>query len=320
MSLLLTLLTVVLSAYIRLAEVGVGCDGWPQCYAQLDVELEKKGITVLTEAGRGMAHYGARVAHRYIASTLGLFILALFAMSLRRGEARATGLALPAAIFAVTIFLSLLGYYTPTRSNPLITMGNLLGGMSLLGLLWWLMQREASTEGLAPPLGAARWRPLAILALCLVVTQIVLGGWSSANYASANCPDLLQCQGDEWALARVGDAFNPFREIALDGDGQVVRFEELGALSMAHRLFAIITAAYLAWMVRKLKPEQGLSGTVLALSIFSIGQIVVGVSMIWLQLPLLLVTVHNAFAAALLLSSINLLHRLTPPAGSQLPG
>ncbi|MCB1730495.1 MAG: hypothetical protein KDI21_08465, partial [Halieaceae bacterium] len=39
LSLLLTLLTVVLSAYIRLAEVGIGCEPWPQCYARLNPEV-----------------------------------------------------------------------------------------------------------------------------------------------------------------------------------------------------------------------------------------------------------------------------------------
>lgn len=322
MSLLLTLLTVVLSAYIRLAEVGIGCEDWPQCYAQLNVEVEKQGITVLTESGRDMAHYGARVAHRYIASTLGLFIVAIFVLSLRQGKARATSFAVPAAIFGITVFLSLLGYYTPTRSNPLITMGNLLGGMALLGLLWWLMQREVAAKTMAMPIpaNARNYRTLALLALCLVVMQIILGAWSSANYASATCPELLQCQGLASALAQAGDGFNPLREIEIDKYGQVVPQASLAALSMAHRLFAIFTAGYLAWLVRKLKPETPLSSTVVAISVFSIAQLIVGVSMIWLQLPLLMLTLHNALAAALLLGTINLLHHLTPPARSQSPG
>ena len=321
LSLLLTLLMVILSAYIRLAEVGIGCPDWPSCYAQLNPELEKKGVTVLTEDSRNVAHYSARIAHRYIASTLGLFIVAIFVVALRQGSSRATGVMVPLAIFAITVFLSLLGYYTPTRSNPLITMGNLLGGMALLGLLWWLMQRD--TGAAEAPHSLGHFRPLAKIALGLVVLQIVLGGWSSANYVSASCPGLLQCEGNILASGNSIDAFNPLRKIELDATGQVVRTDSLGLLSMAHRGFAIFTAGYLAWLVRQLKlkpaPESRLGGTLLALSVFSISQLIVGVSMIWLSLPLIMLSAHNALAAGLLLSSINLLHRLTPPAKSPLP-
>jgi len=317
----MTFLMVILSAYIRLAEVGIGCEGWPDCYAQLNPDTEKKGITVLSESSGNVAYYNARLAHRYIASTLGLFIVAIFIIALRQGSSRATGLLVPCTIFAITVFLSLLGYYTPTRSNPLITMGNLLGGMALLGLLWWLMQRVAAAGTTAENSGS--FRPLAKLALGLVLLQIVLGGWSSANYASANCPGLLRCEGNMLAPGNVANAFNPFRTIELDATGQVLREPSLGLLSMAHRFFAILTAGYLAWLVRKLKsnpgPSSQLGGTMIALSVFSISQVLLGVSMIWLDFPLLLLSLHNALAAGLLLGSINLLHRLTPPAECPAP-
>jgi cytochrome c oxidase assembly protein subunit 15 len=316
LSLLLTLLTIILSAYIRLAEVGIGCDTWPDCYAQLNAGLEKKGVTVLTAEGQDMAYYGARVAHRYIASVLGLFILFIFIVALRQGTRRATSLWVPMAIFGITVFLSLLGYYTPTRSNPLITMGNLLGGMSLLALLWWLMQRE--TEAGQGDL-ASSMRKLALLALCLICLQIVLGGWSSANYASASCPGLISCEGDILNAANIADAFTPGREIELDESGQVVRAPSLGLVSMTHRSFALLTAAYLAWLVRRLKPLPELKGTVIALSLGSIGQIVVGVSTIWFDVPLLLLTLHNTLAAVLLLAAVNLLHRLSPATTSPPP-
>jgi cytochrome c oxidase assembly protein subunit 15 len=314
LSLLLTLATVVLSAYIRLAEVGIGCEPWSECYASLNPGIEKKGITVLTEDGRDMAFYGARVAHRYIASTLGLFIVVIFIMALRLGKGRATSVFVPLAILGVTVFLSLLGYYTPTRSNPLITMGNLLGGMALLGLLWWLLQRE--TEGASVGGETARLRPLAYLALVLVVLQIVLGGWSSANYASANCPGLLSCEGHVLNVDSLANAFNPIRQVDMDEQGKVIRPDALGLLSMSHRLFALLTAAYLAFLVRRIKSRPDLVGTAMALSIFSISQILAGISTVWFQMPLLLLSLHNALAAGLLLSSINLLHRLVPPTAS----
>ena len=60
--------------------------------------------------------------------------------------------------------------------------------------------------------------------------------------------------------------------------------------------------------------------SLLALPLFSISQIAVGVMSIWFDMPLLLVTLHNALAAGLLLGSVNLLHRLTPATGSPPPG
>jgi cytochrome c oxidase assembly protein subunit 15 len=298
---------VVLSAYIRLAEVGIGCDSWPDCYAVLHPETEQRGIAVLTEQGRDMGHRAARLAHRYIASTLGLFILVLFVQSLRRSQT-GTGLIVPASILLITLFLSILGYYTPTRDNPLITMGNLLGGMAMLGLLWWMMQRNAETISEPPESGQ---RSLILIALALVITQTVLGGWSSANYASSACVDLLGCEQPWLSAANFGDAYNPARDIQLDETGQVVRQSSLGALSMTHRVFALFTAGYLAWLMRRLRCDQALRNSAIAASVFSIGLIGVGVSMIWLELPLLMVSLHNALAAGLLIACIQLLHRLT---------
>ena len=306
---------VILSAYIRLAEVGIGCDGWPNCYAVLHPEAEQKGIAVLTEQGRDIGHRGARLSHRYIASTLGLFILILFVQSVRRKQA-GTGLIVPTVILLITLFLSVLGYYTPTRDNPLITMGNLLGGMAMLGLLWWMMQRNAetvieSTVESIVEIAHPRLRSLALFALALVITRTVLGGWSSANYASTACVDLLSCEQPWLSAAGFSDAYNPARKIQLDEAGQVLRQSSLGALSMSHRLFAFFTAGYLAWMVRRLKRETSLQNSAIAASVFSIGSIGVGVGMIWLDLPLLMVSLHNALAAGLLIACIQLIHRLT---------
>jgi cytochrome c oxidase assembly protein subunit 15 len=299
----------LLSAYIRLAEVGIGCEPWPQCYAVLNPGEEKKGITVLTEQGQTMEHRGARLAHRYIASALGMFVIALFVMSLRARRELRTGLGVPTTALLVTVFLALLGYYTPTRDNPLITMGNLLGGMALLALLWWMMQRNAET--IPGEMDRPR-RRLAVVALLLVGLQISLGGWSSANYASSACSGLMSCSEPWLGLAQYRDAYAPLRDIPLDTGGQVIPRDSNGTMSMTHRVFALLTAAYLAWLVRRLRPNPRLRSTALALSIFSIGLIIVGVSAIWLGMPLALLSLHNAVAAGLLLAGTQLLHKLTP--------
>jgi heme A synthase len=108
------------------------------------------------------------------------------------------------------------------------------------------------------------------------------------------------------------EAYNPLRDIELDQTGRVVREPALGVLSMFHRIFALFTAGYLAWMVRKVKLEPTLLRPALALSACSIGLLLAGVSMIWWQMPLLVVTLHNTLAAGLLAAVTGLLQRLTP--------
>jgi cytochrome c oxidase assembly protein subunit 15 len=295
-----------------LAEVGVGCKDWPDCYAILNLDVEKRGITVLTERGEDMAYRGARLAHRYIASTLGLVILIVFILAARQGSRRRTSMAFPLALMAITLFLSLLGYYTPTRSNPLITVGNLLGGFSMLALLWWMRQRYAETQEALSRQQRSSYRPLVLLALTLVIVQVVLGAWSSANYASSSCPGLISCDSPWLQGSAFTEAYNPLRDIELDQTGRVVREPALGVLSMFHRIFALFTAGYLAWMVRKVKLEPTLLRPALALSACSIGLLLAGVSMIWWQMPLLVVTLHNTLAAGLLAAVTGLLQRLTP--------
>ena len=68
-SVLLTLFTVIVSAYIRLSESGVGCTPWPDCYARLNFEAEHRGIAVLTPEGEHAPLRALRLAHRYVAST-----------------------------------------------------------------------------------------------------------------------------------------------------------------------------------------------------------------------------------------------------------
>ncbi|MFT5482918.1 MAG: cytochrome c oxidase assembly protein subunit 15 [Halieaceae bacterium] len=315
---LLTLLIVVLSAYIRLADVGIGCGEWPQCYALLGLDDEARGISVLTSQGKDIQYRGARVAHRYIASTLGVLIIVLVIASLRQGYSRPTGVLIPLATLAVTTFLSLLGYYTPNRDLPLVTIGNLFGGFGLLGLLWWLMQRYSDP---LPTGGNKDLRSVAAIAAIFVVSQIFFGGWSSANFASTSCKDLLSCDQQWLDSSNYIRAYTLDRQLSINDTGRIEMGDELATLTMTHRVFALVTAAYLVWMSRKLRSRASLRSTATAISVFSIGLLAAGIGAVWFELPLWLLSVHNVLAAGLLLSIINLWHRLTPPRSvSQPPG
>src|SRR5690625_6307965 len=76
---------------------------------------------------------------------------------------------------------------------PQVVMAHLLGGFATLSLLWLLSQRYAGRSWRMPSNSVRRLRgtaSLVWLVLVLVIVQIALGGWVSANYAALACTDL----------------------------------------------------------------------------------------------------------------------------------
>src|SRR3989337_1666557 len=87
----LAFIVVVLGAYVRLSNAGLGCPDWPGCYGHLAVPGEADAAAAQQAfPDRPLEHAKAwkEMIHRYAASTLGLLILALAALSFRAGHPR----------------------------------------------------------------------------------------------------------------------------------------------------------------------------------------------------------------------------------------
>lgn len=302
LALLLTVAAVVLSAYIRLSNVGLGCTDWPGCYAQLSL-TQKPSAIPSTPAG---------AVHRLAATLLGLLVVTITYMAIRRRRTMATGLGVPLLVFILVIFLSVLGYNTPSWQNPAVALGNLTGGMTLAALLFWMSQRHHS-GGTVVDNHNIEFRPWVTLGIIIVALQITLGGWASANFASAACPDLFSCQGNWASLSNLIQGLDPTRQIAIDDNGKIIFDDSVATLQMTHRIFAILALLYtgaMAFMATRLHAQLRTTGlTILVL----LGiQVALGIIAVLTKLPLLLVTAHNAAALVLLLAVVNLLHLLTP--------
>ena len=207
---ILAIVVVVLGAYTRLTDAGLGCPDWPGCYGQL---------TPPTDQSIDSQKAWTEMIHRYFAGTLGLVILVLAIVAIFKrkqpnvGARRAVPLQLPLVLLGLVIFQALLGMWTVTMLlNPLVVMAHLLGGMATLGLLWWLALRSQSNSlkfairnsqsAINPNL-----KTWATLGLIILGIQIALGGWTSANYAALACPDFPQCQGQWWPSMDFSGAF-----------------------------------------------------------------------------------------------------------------
>jgi cytochrome c oxidase assembly protein subunit 15 len=300
-ALALTLAAVLLSAYLRLESIGLGCADWPDCFGVMPATHDH-GLVPRTTAG---------AVHRFTASLLGVIIVALTILALRGRRPAGVGLIAPLAVFALTVFLSVLGYSTPSPDIPAVTFGNLFGGMAMLALLWWMGQRSVETIEAVDDTASAI-RPWARLGLLVVAVQIALGAVTSADFAGPSCTELPGCQGDWASVTHLIQGFNLFDRLDVDDQGRIVTGSMQKTVHMAHRLGALLTFLYLGWLAIRAWNQDRLRNTAISINSLLVIQVAVGITAILTELPLLLVTTHNGIAAILLLSIVNLNHLVTP--------
>lgn len=313
----LTVILVVLGSYVRLSEAGLGCPDWPGCYGHWKVPAA-------AQAGAANATYPHRqleaakawkeMAHRYVAGTLGLLVLALAVLAWRRRREPGQLVLLPILLLGLIVFQSLLGMWTVTLLlKPLIVMGHLLGGMSTLALLAWITLRTGTlgVKGSRPVGGPWRW--LAFGALAVLTTQIALGGWTSSNYAALACPDFPTCHGQWWPAADFNEGFILWRGIGIDYEGGVLDNDGRVAIHLAHRVGALTTFVALgsfALLLILTPPRPILRPAGMALLGALLLQVGLGIATVVGHLPLPVAAAHNGGAAVLLLTLVTVIHLL----------
>jgi cytochrome c oxidase assembly protein subunit 15 len=322
------LIVVVLGAYVRLSDAGLGCPDWPGCYghlspvgAQADTSPEGTAAAVASASGRPLEPGKAwrEMLHRYAAGTLAvmIFILALLAFSWRRERLMSPALAL--TLPALVVVQALFGMLTVTwRLKPIIVTTHLLLGLTTLSLLWWLVlgltrvKRAPRFAGGLPEIDlpgprVRQARGLAGFGLVMLVLQIVLGGWTSSNYAALACPDLPTCQAAWWPPADFQAGFSPTRDVS----GGLA----LVAIQLTHRIGAVVLSLALLFAgIAALRAHAGAPATLAASCVIAALalQLAIGVSMVLAGFPLALATAHNAGAALLLLATLALNRTLQP--------
>ena len=299
----LTFVVIVVGAYVRLEDAGLGCPDWPGCYGQmLGVPDEPHEVAKAEQAfpGKTVDHGRAwkEMVHRYFAGTLGLLILAIAVTAWRRRRETRRAPALATALVVLVAFQAALGMWTVTLLlKPAIVTLHLLGGMTTLALVTWLALRELGPRALAASPGLRAW---AGVALAVLGAQIALGGWVSANYAALACTDFPTCQGAWVPPMDFGDAFHVLRELGMTAEGAPLAQDALTAIQWSHRLGALVTLIVVGGFAARVLREPSLrrvAWVVLGLLVVQAG---LGIANVLLRLPLVLAAAHNAVAALLL--------------------
>ncbi|WP_339899155.1 COX15/CtaA family protein [uncultured Gilvimarinus sp.] len=317
----LACVVVVLGAFTRLADAGLGCPDWPGCYGHLTWPTTDEHVVaaeaLFPEAPVEHDKTWPEMVHRHFAGTLGLLILAITIITWRR--AAKTGEPLPRmhtlGLLLLVIVQAAFGMWTVTlKLWPQVVTAHLLGGFATLSMLWLLVQRLGQRQWRVSSATLSRLRgvrPLALLVMVLVVMQIALGGWTSSNYAALACTDFPTCHGEWWPAMDVARGFNLAQSIGPNYLGGLLEGEARTAIHMAHRLGAlVVSVSVLLLVVRLLRLGGACKPIAFTLLGVLLLQVSLGVSNVLAHLPLAVAVAHNAGGALLLLVLVTLTHRL----------
>jgi len=295
---------VMLGAYVRLSQAGLGCPDWPGCYGHVAVPTASQvNSAMLAARPLEPARAWKEMIHRYFVGGLGTLILALAVIAFWRRRDAAQPKLLPGLLLALVVFQALLGMWTVTLLLfPPVVTAHLLGGLAtftLLVLLVWqsgaLLRFGAEAQ---PWMRRAAW-----FSLIVVACQIALGGWVSSNYAAIACPDFPTCQGSLWPSMDFATGFS-WHGVGPDYQGGILENAARMAIHMAHRLGALITFLVVGGtsLMFILKGTPGLKRLGLVVGGLLLLQIALGISLIAFGWPLPLADLHNGVAALLLAS------------------
>ncbi|WP_428623276.1 COX15/CtaA family protein [Sedimenticola sp.] len=313
---LLALVVIVLGAYVRLSDAGLGCPDWPGCYGNLIAPTTEPQIASAN------SHYPTRpvethkawkeMAHRYLAGILGLSILLLAILSLRHRTMAGQPRLLPWLLVLIVALQGALGMWTVTLLvKPAVVTSHLLGGFITAALLWILTLRLYSPV-LSRYVVAHPDRLLLFcrIGLVILLLQITLGGWTSTNYAAIGCTEFPTCHsGSWWPNMDFTQAFTLWHGIGINYEYGILSAEARTAIHLVHRIGALITVIYLLllsvllYRAGRAEITQRMAWILASLLLVQVG---LGITNVLGHLPLPIAVAHNGVAALLLLTLLTI--------------
>lgn len=303
---ILALLVILLGAYTRLKDAGLGCPDWPTCYGHFSVPVADAELQKAQQLFPGQTVVAAKawpeVIHRYFASSLGLVIAAI---TLLAWLARRKGhpLLLPGILMVLVCVQGAFGAWTVTmKLMPIVVTTHLLLGMTTFSLLSVL---ALQLNGVSLPPVSKGVRNLALLSLIIVFIQIFLGGWTSSNYAALVCVDLPVCQGD-WS--HTTDFASAFAIHVTDQNYEfgILNYPARMTIHVMHRFGAMAVFAMMGVLVGALwgTGQRVLQNLAVWMGFIVMLQVGLGISNVWNTLPLPNAVAHNVVGAVLLMTLI----------------
>ncbi|MCV6604790.1 MAG: COX15/CtaA family protein [Porticoccaceae bacterium] len=314
---LLAVVVVVLGAFTRLVDAGLGCPDWPGCYGQLiwpDTPEEiARAEAAFPDAPVDNSKTWPEMVHRYCATLLGMVIIGLTVIAFRARKA------LPdypvkhcVGLLILVICQGAFGAWTVTlKLWPQVVTAHLLGGFAVLSMLWLLCLRLRNRHLVLDTDESRRLqhlRPWLMGAIFIVVGQIALGGWTSSNYAAIACTDFPTCQGHWLPPTDFAQAFDLTQDIGPNYLGGVMDNDARVTIHYSHRIGALLVTAYLLVFCATLLKAKVAAAKPFAITVLAALalQVTLGISNVLYIVPLPVAVAHNAGGALLLLTLVTL--------------
>jgi heme A synthase len=270
-ALLVAFTHLVFGGIVRISGSGMGCgDHWPLCYGHLFPPMDRPDLVV-------------EWTHRLLASILVLTVVAFAVVAWRaRAEPRVGGRGgvLRAAVLAVIVVITaaLLGAVTVKLGNPpYATVAHWLVAMTLFATLGAAAMRAGALGGAAAAEEAVSRRVVraAYAAAAIAFLTVALGGLTAKLPSAAiACRSFPLCGRDAAAGA------------------------EAVHVQLTHRVLAFLLLLHLIGVVVGLSRRRSESRTVARAAAVALGlvilQLTIAASMVFLTLPALLRSLHEA--------------------------
>lgn len=260
---------IVLGALVRANGAGLACPDWPLCFGEFVPQMDLR--------------IALEWSHRVLAGGISIGFAVLALLTLRSAPTRrvaGTGIGVATCLLGLQILLGALTIWMRltawTVTAHLLT-GNLFA-LTLALIACALRDHGVDRPPRPRPTGAARG--LVATSAALLALQIVLGGLVASRFAGLACPDWPSCSDGAWFPSWEGNV----------------------GLHLMHRLngYALV-AVLLAAALASRSPPPLRTWTRVALGL-GIAQVIVGVTNVWLQIPIEVTGLHSALATALVLS------------------
>lgn len=311
----LAFVVVILGAWTRLADAGLGCPDWPGCYGHLTVPDHHPDGTVIEGFDRPLEAFKGwmEMIHRYAAGILGLVIFTITYLVMRGKPSFHQRLGLPIFLSFFVILQAAFGMWTVTlKVHPAIVTTHLLGGFATASMIFWLRIKQSRPQ-LHPTYVSRKVRFLTLVVLLALIFQIIMGGWTSTNYAALSCgADFPTCQGQWWPAMDFGNAFF-LGPLGHDYEFGVLENPARTAIQVIHRIGAVVVLTLSLILLASIARYRHMKGNVVAIALILFTQIVLGIVNVMWSLPLPIAVAHNAVALMLLLSILALIHKMTRP-------